>query len=114
MSEAPSPVRLYKEQKYLEKKTVYLAQESINLSQAGTKVNKKPLKKNHLISEEGNLGLLDRIRVQKFRAEQRKAKELQTLNAKSLLPDDGDHGEGLWKRKAQITEGIKDIIHQKH
>jgi hypothetical protein len=34
-----------------------------------------------------------------------------TLTAKNLNADDGDHGVGMWKRKPQFTKGIKDIIH---
>lgn len=59
----------------------------------------KPLRMNNLKNHAGNVGVLDRIRMSQFKAEQRDMRLKKNIVAKNLLPDDGDHGVGVWKRR---------------
>jgi len=89
-----SPVRLYKETRNIDKKTVYKHHELVNKTPA-------PIQRERGQSHQHTQGMLDKIRVSQIKAEQRDAKLKQNVNAQALNPDDGDHGVGFLRRKAK-------------
>lgn len=70
----------------------------------------RPLHSRNSGNQAYGSGVVDKARLAQYRMERRELHLRKNLLPRDLVPDDGDEGRGIFKRKPKITQGILDII----
>ena len=105
---AQSPVHQYI---HFDKKLKFTlkAKDRITLSPSMTSLA-RPLYSRNSGNQAYGSGVIDKARLAQYKMERRELHLRKNLLPRDLVPDDGDEGRGIFKRKPKITQGILDII----